>query len=156
MNPQWHNGCPETLQCGFQQRGLSGRVFVARAESTAFVELMLNEIADCLERGETVELALFGPFWCARGDRGSDAISERASATQSPRDGRSSLSRRPSHFLPSFASRTDQEMVGLFRTFECCDMAKSVAICGSETSSYVAGSWTSSRKLKKFPRGANA
>jgi integration host factor subunit alpha len=31
-------------------------------ESTALVELVLKEITDCLERGETVKLASFGTF----------------------------------------------------------------------------------------------
>ena len=37
-------------------------VGLSRAESSAFVELVLNEITDCLEKGETVKLSSFGTF----------------------------------------------------------------------------------------------
>src|SRR3569623_56619 len=40
----------------FQKVGLS------RTESAAFVELVLKEITDCLEKGETVKLSSFGSF----------------------------------------------------------------------------------------------
>jgi integration host factor subunit alpha len=40
----------------YQQVGLS------RTESAALVELVLKEITDCLERGETVKLSSFGSF----------------------------------------------------------------------------------------------
>src|ERR1700737_518507 len=35
---------------------------LSRAESSAFVELVLKEITDCLEKGETVKLSSFGSF----------------------------------------------------------------------------------------------
>ena len=35
---------------------------LSRAESAALVELVLKEITDCLERGETVRLSGFGKF----------------------------------------------------------------------------------------------
>jgi integration host factor subunit alpha len=35
---------------------------LSRAESTKLVELVLKEISDCLERGETVKLSSFGFF----------------------------------------------------------------------------------------------
>ena len=38
------------------------RVGLSRAESATLVELVLKEIADCLERGETVKLSSFGSF----------------------------------------------------------------------------------------------
>jgi integration host factor subunit alpha len=38
------------------------RVGLSRAESARLVELVLQEIADCLERGETVKLSAFGSF----------------------------------------------------------------------------------------------
>jgi integration host factor subunit alpha len=38
------------------------KVGLSRAESTALVELVLKEITDCLERGETVMLTSFGSF----------------------------------------------------------------------------------------------
>ena len=38
------------------------KVGLSRTESATFVELVLKEIADCLERGETVKLSLFGSF----------------------------------------------------------------------------------------------
>src|SRR5260370_28887169 len=40
----------------YQKVGLSG------TESSAFVELVLQEITDCLEKGETVKLSSFGSF----------------------------------------------------------------------------------------------
>jgi integration host factor subunit alpha len=40
----------------YQKDGLS------RTESARFVELVLKEIADCLERDETVKLSSFGSF----------------------------------------------------------------------------------------------
>jgi len=45
---------------------LSGAVYrqvgLSLKESSAFVELVLKEITDCLEKGETVKLASFGSF----------------------------------------------------------------------------------------------
>src|SRR6266481_4604505 len=38
------------------------KVGVSRSEASAFVELVLKEITDCLEKGETVELSSFGSF----------------------------------------------------------------------------------------------
>jgi integration host factor subunit alpha len=38
------------------------KVGLSRTESPRFVELVLKEIADCLERGETVKLSSFGSF----------------------------------------------------------------------------------------------
>ena len=38
------------------------QVGLSRTESSAFVELVLKEITDCLEKGETVKLSLFGSF----------------------------------------------------------------------------------------------
>jgi len=38
------------------------KVGLSRSESSAFVELVLKEISDCLERGETVKLSSFGSF----------------------------------------------------------------------------------------------
>src|SRR5712671_704356 len=37
-------------------------VGLSRAESSAFVETILKEITDCLEKGETVKLSSFGTF----------------------------------------------------------------------------------------------
>ena len=37
-------------------------VGLSRAESARLLELVLQEITDCLERGETVKLASFGSF----------------------------------------------------------------------------------------------
>jgi integration host factor subunit alpha len=36
------------------------KVRLSRTESSAFVELVLKEITDCLEKGETVKLSSFG------------------------------------------------------------------------------------------------
>ena len=38
------------------------KVGLSRAELATFVELVLKEITDCLERGETVKLSSFGSF----------------------------------------------------------------------------------------------
>src|SRR5258706_5149251 len=38
------------------------KVGLSRTESSAFVELVLKEITDCLEKGETVNLSSFGSF----------------------------------------------------------------------------------------------
>src|SRR5260370_38908777 len=38
------------------------RVGLSRMESAALFELVLKEITDCLERGETVKLSSFGSF----------------------------------------------------------------------------------------------
>jgi integration host factor subunit alpha len=35
---------------------------LSRAKSATLIELVLKEIADCLERGETVKLSSFGSF----------------------------------------------------------------------------------------------
>jgi len=42
------------------------KVGLSRTESATLVELVLKEITDCLERGETVKLSSFGRSWCAR------------------------------------------------------------------------------------------
>jgi integration host factor subunit alpha len=46
----------DLCQAVYRQVGLS------LAESSAFVELVLKEITDCLEKGETVKLSSFGSF----------------------------------------------------------------------------------------------
>ncbi len=38
------------------------KVGLSRAESATLVELVLKEITDCLERGETIKLSSFGSF----------------------------------------------------------------------------------------------
>ena len=38
------------------------KVGLSRTESAALVEMVLKEITDCLERGETVKLSSFGSF----------------------------------------------------------------------------------------------
>ena len=38
------------------------KVGLSRAESARLVELVIKEITDCLERGETVKLSAFGSF----------------------------------------------------------------------------------------------
>ena len=47
---------PELAEAVYRKVGLS------RAESARMVELVLKEITDCLERGETVKLSSFGSF----------------------------------------------------------------------------------------------
>ena len=43
-------------------RATAQQVGLSRAESATLVELVLKEITDCLERGETVKLSSFGSF----------------------------------------------------------------------------------------------
>src|SRR3954452_21335445 len=38
------------------------KVGLSRTESSAFVELVLKEITDCLEKGETLKFSSFGSF----------------------------------------------------------------------------------------------
>lgn len=38
------------------------KIGLSRTESAQLVEMVLNEIADCLERGENVKLSSFGSF----------------------------------------------------------------------------------------------
>ena len=42
------------------------KVGLSRTELAALVELVLKEITDCLERGETVKLSSSGSSWCAK------------------------------------------------------------------------------------------
>jgi integration host factor subunit alpha len=46
----------DLYEAAYRKAGLS------RAESTLFVEAVLKEITDCLEKGETVKLSSFGSF----------------------------------------------------------------------------------------------
>jgi integration host factor subunit alpha len=45
------------------------KVGLSRTESATLVELVLKEITDCLERGETVKLSSFGSFVSQEGPR---------------------------------------------------------------------------------------
>src|SRR3979409_478591 len=45
------------------------KVGLSRTESSALVELVLKEITDCLERGETVKLSSFGSFVMRKKDQ---------------------------------------------------------------------------------------
>src|SRR5580693_8974021 len=45
----------------YQKVGRSGAI-LSRTESAHLVELVIKEITDCLERGETVKLSSFGSF----------------------------------------------------------------------------------------------
>ena len=42
--------------------GVYQKIGLSRTESAALVELVLKEITDCLERGETMKLSSFGSF----------------------------------------------------------------------------------------------
>jgi len=46
----------DLYEAAYRKAGLS------RAEATLFVEAVLKEITDCLEKGETVKLSSFGSF----------------------------------------------------------------------------------------------
>jgi len=42
------------------------KIGLSRTESATLVELVLKEITDCLERGETVKLSSFGSFLASK------------------------------------------------------------------------------------------
>jgi integration host factor subunit alpha len=45
------------------------KVGLSRTESSAFVELVLKEITDCLEKGETVNCLRSARSWSPKGER---------------------------------------------------------------------------------------
>jgi integration host factor subunit alpha len=61
-----HRGGEQMTKKTVTRTDLCGAVYhkvgLSRTESAAFVELVLKEITDCLERGETVKLSSFGSF----------------------------------------------------------------------------------------------
>src|SRR6266571_3129942 len=77
------------------------KVGLSRTESASLVELVLKEITDCLERGETVKLSSFGSFaiprrarkcrsrrgvsWCSNRPRSSRRASMRGSTADANR-----------------------------------------------------------------------
>lgn len=63
------------------------KVGLSRTESSAFVELVLKEITDCLEKGETVKLSSFGSFMVRKKASASAAIRRRAQKYRSRRGG---------------------------------------------------------------------
>ena len=55
---------------GHMREAVYQKVGLSRTESSAFVELVLKEITDCLEKGETVKLSSFGSFMVrSKGER---------------------------------------------------------------------------------------
>jgi hypothetical protein len=60
------------------------KVRLSRAESARLVELVLGEIADCLERGETVKLSAFGSFLVRRAAPGPKSEDGSRGADQTP------------------------------------------------------------------------
>jgi len=63
------------------------KVGLSRTESAALVELVLKEITDCLERGETVKLSSFGSFVVRKKGSASGAIPRPARKCRSRRAG---------------------------------------------------------------------
>lgn len=60
------------------------KVGLSRTELAAFVEMVLKEITDCLERGETVKLSSFGSFVVARKASASAATPRRTRGADFP------------------------------------------------------------------------
>jgi integration host factor subunit alpha len=52
----------KTIKRDHLYRAVYQKVRLSRTECVTLVELVLNEITDCLERGETVKLSRFGAF----------------------------------------------------------------------------------------------
>jgi integration host factor subunit alpha len=52
----------ETLTRADLYESVYQKVGLSRTESAGLVEMVLKEISDCLERGETVKLSSFGSF----------------------------------------------------------------------------------------------
>ena len=61
------------------------KVGLSRTESSAFVEHVLKEIADCLEKGETVKLSSFGSFMVRKKGSASAATRRPALKCRLPR-----------------------------------------------------------------------
>jgi nucleoid DNA-binding protein len=83
----------DLYQAIYQKVGLS------RTQSAALVELVLKEITDCLERGETVKLSSFGLFvvrkCAARARTGMDDESRHRRSYPWPYRGGTRLGRDP-------------------------------------------------------------
>ncbi len=75
------------------------KVGLSRTESAALVEMVLSEIGDCLERGETVKLSSFGSFVVR--DKGQRVGRNPKSGQEVPIPPRRVMVFRPSNILKS-------------------------------------------------------
>jgi integration host factor subunit alpha len=93
--------------CGavYQKVGLS------RAESSALVELVLKEITDCLEKGETVKLSSFGSFVVRK--KGLRIGRNPKTGTEVPISPRRVLVFKPSALLKQQINRPDDGALAL-------------------------------------------
>ncbi|HRJ68959.1 MAG TPA: integration host factor subunit alpha [Beijerinckiaceae bacterium] len=73
------------------------RLGLSRAESADLVELVLGEISDCLERGESVKLSSFGVF--AVRDKGERIGRNPKTGVEVPITSRRVLTFKPSNVL---------------------------------------------------------
>ena len=73
------------------------KVGLSRTESATLVELVLKEITDCLERGETVKLSSFGSFMIR--DKGRRVGRNPKTGVEVPIDPRRVMVFKPSNVL---------------------------------------------------------
>ena len=81
------------------------KVGLSRTESSAFVELVLKEITDCLEKGETVKLSSFGSFMVRK--KGQRIGRNPKTGTEVPISPRRVLVFKPSALLRQQINRSD-------------------------------------------------
>jgi len=87
------------------------KVGLSRAESSAFVELVLKEITDCLEKGETVKLSSFGSFVVRK--KGLRIGRNPKTGTEVPISPRRVLVFKPSALLKQQINRSDNGALAL-------------------------------------------
>lgn len=83
------------------------KVGLSRTESAALVEMVLAEIGDCLEKGETVKLSSFGSFVVR--DKGQRVGRNPKSGQEVPIPPRRVMVFRPSNILKSRINGGDGE-----------------------------------------------
>jgi integration host factor subunit alpha len=87
------------------------KVGLSRTESSAFVELALKEITDCLEKGETVKLSSFGSFVVRK--KGLRIGRNPKTGTEVPISPRRVLVFKPSAILKEQINRSDHGALAL-------------------------------------------
>jgi integration host factor subunit alpha len=87
------------------------KVGLSRAESSTFVELVLKEITDCLEKGETVKLSSFGSFVVRK--KGMRIGRNPKTGTEVPISPRRVLVFKPSALLKQQINRSDEGALAL-------------------------------------------
>lgn len=83
------------------------KVGLSRTESASLVEMVLAEIGDCLERGETVKLSSFGSFVVR--DKGQRVGRNPKSGQEVPIPPRRVMVFKPSNILKSRINGEDEE-----------------------------------------------